>query len=175
MNLERIAVIGTSCSGKSTLSRQLSEILGQSHIELDALHWGPDWTPRPGFYSNVMQAVADDFWIVDGNYSKVRDSVLQRATTMIWLNYSFWTVFNRALIRTLRRVFFAEELYAGNRETITKSFFSRESILWWVITTYRRRRKEYHEIKISEQYPQLSWIEFKHPKEAENFLANLAS
>jgi len=127
---QRIAVIGTSCSGKSTLSRRLSGILKQSHIELDALYWGPDWTPRPmeRFRRDVTQALAAERWIVDGNYTIVRDMVLKRATTLIWLNYSFRTVFGRAFMRTIRRALFAEELFAGNRETIAKSFFSREKI-----------------------------------------------
>jgi adenylate kinase family enzyme len=176
--LERIAVIGTSCSGKSTLSRNLSVILEQPHIELDALHWGPGWTPRPAeeFQGDVFRAVSAERWIVDGNYSAVlKNSVLQQATALIWLNYSFCTVFSRALIRTSRRVLLAEELYAGNRETVSKSFFSRESILWWVITTYQRRRKQYCELRESGQYQQLAWIEFRHPKEAGSFLTSLSN
>jgi adenylate kinase family enzyme len=176
-DLKRIAVIGTSCSGKSTFSRRIADVLRQSHIELDALHWGPDWTPRPTeeFKSDVTQAVVEKCWVVDGNYSKVRDTVLQRATTLIWLNYGFVTVFRRALLRTIRRTVCAEELFSGNRETFVKSFFSKESILWWVITTFRRRRKEYQQIRESAQYPQLAWLEFRHPAEAEQFLAGLSS
>jgi len=175
--LNRIAVIGTSCSGKSTLARQLSEIFGHKYIELDALHWGPGWTPRPmdEFQGSVSRAASTERWIIDGNYSKVRDTVLQRATTLIWLNYSFSKVFSRALIRTVRRSLFAEELYSGNRETIAKSFFSRESILWWVITTYRRRRREYQQIRESGRYPHLSWLEFRHPKEADQFIVSITT
>ena len=36
---------GTSCSGKTTLARAISQRLGLAHIELDALFWGRDWTP----------------------------------------------------------------------------------------------------------------------------------
>lgn len=41
----RIAVVGASGSGKTTFARRLAERLGIPHIELDAIHWGPDWTP----------------------------------------------------------------------------------------------------------------------------------
>lgn len=141
------------------------------------MHWGPNWTPRPAeqFQRRVTEAAAREQWIIDGNYSKVRDTVLQRATTLIWLNYSFSTVFGRALIRTVRRSLFAEELFSGNRETIAKSFFSRESILWWVITTYRRRRSEYQQIRESGRYPHIFWLEFRHPKEAENFIVSITT
>ncbi len=175
-DLQRITVIGTSCSGKSTYARQLSEVLKQPHIELDALHWGPNWTPQPPeqFQRCVTEAAARERWIIDGNYSKVRDTVLQQATILIWLNYSFSTVFSRALIRTIRRSLYAEKLFSGNRETIAKSFFSTESILWWVITTYRRRRREYRQLRESSRYPHLSWLEFRHPKEANQFIAGLS-
>jgi adenylate kinase family enzyme len=38
-------VIGTSGSGKTTLARALAALFGCPHVELDALHWEPDWTP----------------------------------------------------------------------------------------------------------------------------------
>ena len=46
-NYQRIAVIGTSGSGKTTLARTLAQQLDLPHTELDAIHWGPDWTPTP--------------------------------------------------------------------------------------------------------------------------------
>jgi hypothetical protein len=45
--VRRINVIGTSCSGTSTLARVLGARLGLPVIELDALFWGPGWTPVP--------------------------------------------------------------------------------------------------------------------------------
>ena len=45
--MQRIVVIGTSGSGKSTFARELSRRLDLSCIEMDAVHWGPNWTSRP--------------------------------------------------------------------------------------------------------------------------------
>lgn len=39
----RIVIIGTTSSGKSTLAEKLAQTLGLDFIELDALHWEPDW------------------------------------------------------------------------------------------------------------------------------------
>lgn len=44
---QRISVVGTSGSGKTTLARQISQRLSIPHVELDALHWEPNWTEAP--------------------------------------------------------------------------------------------------------------------------------
>ena len=40
----RIAVVGTTCAGKTTVAKRLAERHGIPHVELDALHWGPGWS-----------------------------------------------------------------------------------------------------------------------------------
>jgi adenylate kinase family enzyme len=170
--LERIVVVGTSCSGKTTYARSLAAMLGHPHIELDALHWLPDWVERPNeeFQSLVAAAVAPDRWVVDGNYRTVREVIWPRATCIIWLNYGFPTVLGRAFRRTLRRSLTHEELYSGNRESLRRAFFNRESILLWVITTYRRRQKQFSQLRASNAFNHLQWVEFRKPREAEQFL-----
>lgn len=73
----RISVVGTTGSGKTTLACQIAGRLKIPHIELDALHWGPDWTQAPLqlFRARVTDAVKGGAWVVDGNYGKVRDIV----------------------------------------------------------------------------------------------------
>ena len=173
--LARIVVVGTSGAGKTTFSQQLAQVLGVPHIELDALYWQPHWVPRPpeAFRALVEQAVAQDAWVTDGNYHVARDVVWARATTVIWLNYAFPTVFWRALIRTLRRALTHEELFAGNRESWRQAFLSRESILWWVITSFRRRRADYRRVFDQPALPHLARVEFRKPAAARRFLAAL--
>ena len=174
-DLARVAVVGTSCCGKTTFARRLAGLLDQPHVELDALHWGPNWTPRAPaeFSALVTGAIASERWVVDGNYSVVRGLVWSRASSIVWLNYSFPLVFGRALRRTIRRALRREELFAGNRETLRGSFFSRESILWWIITTHRRRRRRYRELLASDAMRAVSVHEFVRPIHAENFLLSI--
>jgi adenylate kinase family enzyme len=174
-NMNRVVVIGTSCVGKTIFARSLAEALSCPHVELDALYWQSNWTPRPPeeFRKLVAQELSQDCWITDGNYSVVRDLIWSRATTVIWLNYGFPLVLWRALTRTVRRVLTQEELFSANRESLRMAFFSRESILWWVLTTFHRRRKQYRVLFDTRTSHQLIYVEFRNPTEAQNFLTGL--
>jgi adenylate kinase family enzyme len=172
-HLARVVVVGSSCSGKSTFARELAAVLGSPHVELDALHWGPGWVPKPEpeFVRLTDVATAAPRWVVDGNYRIVREIVWPRATSIVWLNLGFTTVFARALGRTIRRSLTGEELYAGNRESLGRAFLSRESILLWVLQTYGRRRREFRSLMQGAQ--DLKWFEFRRQSEASAFLHSI--
>ena len=164
----RVIVVGTSCSGKTTLARQLARALDAPHLELDAIHWQSGWRQRPVDEVRRMahEAAAAERWVMDGNYSDIRDIVWGRATTVIWLNYPFRVVLWRCLRRTIRRALTREELFSGNRESLRRSFLSRESIILWVITTYRPLQREYRRILDDGDFPHLQVIELRDPAEA---------
>ena len=176
LDLSRAVVIGTSCSGKTTFARQLADLLASRHIEFDALHWLPDWVERDPkeFRALLVNVMAQESWVADGNYGSVRDLVWPQATAAIWLDYSFPRIMWRALARILRRVLRREALYSGNRESIRIAFFSRHSILVWVATTFHRRRRDYRELFDQRPYPGVAMIEFRRPRDAEAFLANVS-
>jgi adenylate kinase family enzyme len=142
---ERVAVIGTSCSGKSTLAAALAAELDAPHIELDAHYWGPNWTPIDGaqFRQRIDEQTSQPRWVCDGNYSVIRDLVWRRADTIVWLNYSFPVVFGRALRRTISRCITRSTIFSGNRESFRMSFLSRDSILLWVVRTHHAHQREY--------------------------------
>ncbi|MBI3902449.1 MAG: hypothetical protein HY306_05825 [Nitrosomonadales bacterium] len=168
---ERIVVVGTSCAGKSVFARKIADLLGHPHIELDELFWGPNWTPKTEqeFRNLTAQAAEVSYWVAAGNYSAVQDVLWPRATTIIWLNYSFVTVLIRAIRRTIRRNVTGEVLWHGNRESFRQSFLSKESILVWVVTTFHPRRKRLDMLRASCAYPHLSWLEFRRPAEATKY------
>jgi adenylate kinase family enzyme len=176
-DLTRVVVIGTSGSGKTTFAHNLAGILDVPHIELDAIHWLPNWTPRDRdeFRELVGQAVSRGCWIADGNYSAVRDILWPRATTVIWLNYPFGIAFWRVFSRTVKRIIRRDELFSGNRESFRLSFLSRDSLLWWVITTHRRRRMQFRALFDEQAFPNVSLLEFRHPRQAQEFLVSLAA
>src|SRR5262249_4319881 len=131
-------VVVESGSGKSTFGRQLALVTKSPYVELDELHWAENWTERPDseFAEAVHTATQGKSWVVDGNYSIVRHVLWPRATHIVWLNFSRRVVFSRILRRTMRRALLRERLWHGNRESLFRAFFSRESILLWSLATF---------------------------------------
>ena len=172
---ERVVVVGTSCSGKTTLARQLSRVLGSPHVEMDAIHWMPGWQERPVDEVRRMagEAAAAERWVMDGNYSAVRDIVWGRATAVVWLNYPFRVVLWRCLRRTIRRAITREVLFSGNRESFRMSFLSRDSIILWVISSYRPLQRKYRRILDDGDFPHLRVIELRGSAEADALVASL--
>jgi adenylate kinase family enzyme len=170
--MERIAIVGTSASGKTTLAKALSRALQVPHIELDAINWLPDWKERghEDFREKVAGAIRGERWIVDGNYSRVQDLVLARSTAVVWLNLPFRLVFFRMLRRIFRRSLTREELWQGNRETLLRHFFTRKSMLLWVVKTYGKNKRKYHRLFGNPDLAQVRKIELKSPREVAAFL-----
>jgi adenylate kinase family enzyme len=145
---KRVVVLGSSCAGKTTFSLRLASALKANHIELDALHWEPNWKQADDnvFRARVRQAIASDSWVVDGNYSKVHDLIWPQADTLIWLDPPLPVVLRRFFFRALSRSFKGEMLWGHSKETLRSNIFSRNSLLVWILTTYKRRSERYLEL-----------------------------
>jgi len=176
--VQRVAIVGTTGSGKTTYARSLAARLGVSHLELDALLWGPRWTPAAPevFRAHVDAATAAPAWVSDGNYtSLVRDLVWARADTLVWLDFSLPLVVWRLLRRIVQRIRTGEELWpgTGNRETVRNAFFQRDPLLLYAIRTHRRRRRLFVEALGRPASAHLAVHRFGSPREAERWLASV--
>lgn len=137
----RVAIAGVSGSGKSTLARRLSAAVDLPYTELDDLHWGADWTPRPSFADDVSELVARERWVTEWQYRAVRPLIFERATVMVWLDPPFRTAFRRVVSRTLWRRLRRENLWNGNQEPgIRHAILHRERIIRWAVSTRHKYR-----------------------------------
>lgn len=171
--MERVAVIGTTGAGKSTLAERLAARLDGAYVDLDALNWGPNWTPVPTtlFHERLEVALSAERWAAAGNYSKARHTIWSRADTIVWLDYPLPLVLWRLLRRTIRRVFTREELWGGNRETFRAQFASRDSLFLWALNTHYRRRREYPAELARPEYAHLRLVHFRRPRDVDRWLA----
>lgn len=174
--MRRIHIVGTSGSGKTTLSRQIAERLNIPHVELDALHWQPNWTPaaKEHLRESITQALAGDTWVVDGNYASYHDITLMRADTVIWLDYSLSVVLWRVTSRTAHRVIGRAELWNGNHERL-RSVFSRDSIILWALTTWGKNRRRYRQLFEQPDSTHQRLIRLGSPRETRRWLWSLAA
>lgn len=117
------------------------------HLELDSVFHQPGWQEldRESFREAVTAFTAAESWVVDGNYSKVRDIVWERADTVVWLDPPRSRVMRQLLWRTLRRAVTRAELWNGNREPLSNFFRIKpeESIIAWAWTRHHKYGERY--------------------------------
>ena len=169
----RINVRGVSGSGKSTFAKRLAGILDYQYVEFDSINWQPGMVERPipEFREKIVEALSGENWVADGNYGKIRDIVMARIDTLIWLDYGYRTVAPRIIGRTFRRIFRRELLWGHSREG-WRTFFHRENIILWSLTRVRKYQKMVGETFASMPEESLK-IKFSNPAEAEAWLQAL--
>ena len=175
--MRRVVVLGTSGAGKTTLARDLSRRIGVPHVELDAIHWKPNWTSTPAaqLIEEVRAALdaadaAAGGWTVCGHYGQVRHVTWTRADTIIFLDYPMRVVFLRVLWRTLRRWWRREELWNRNRERLRDNFFSRDSLFLWVMNTWRIRRRDVPRLLRDPRFAHVRTYRFRSPAELDRWM-----
>lgn len=146
--MKKVIVIGTTGSGKSTFASQLAKKIEASYVSLDLLFWKADWqgSTDEEFIEKIRHAIATESWIVDGNYSRTQEVTWPQADTIIWIDLPFWLTFYQCLARAINRALSKNELWpgTGNVESFSR-ILSKDSILLWLIKTYKRNKVRYEQ------------------------------
>ena len=87
--MNKVIVIGCPGSGKSTFSRTLHELTGLPLYHLDLLNWNSDKTTvkKLVFVERLKNVIAQDSWIIDGNYGSTIELRLKECDTAFFLDY----------------------------------------------------------------------------------------
>ena len=130
-------------------------------VELDASWHQPGWTnpETPAFRATVAAIAAEERWVIDGNYSAVRDIVWARADTVVWLDLPRSHVMARVTGRTVQRVVTGRRLWNGNEERIANLVnpVPEENIVLWAWTTYDHNLAKYEALMSDAAWPHLRW------------------
>jgi adenylate kinase family enzyme len=169
----RVLVVGTSGAGKTALAARLARRLGGPHIELDEFKHGPNWTERSAEEMRTRTAAAIagvDVWVVDGNYTEVRDVVWPRATTLVWLDYPRHLVMRRVVRRSIARAVTRRELWNGNRSD-WRRWGDPDHPIRWAWRTHRAKREEYERLSALPEWSNLEVMRLRRPREAKSLLS----
>ena len=115
----RIAITGPSGSGKTTLAAELARTAGLRHIEIDALHHGPNWEScgPDVLRERVAVATEGDDWVTDSTYHRMLGNlVVDRVDVLVWLDLPVRLIMWRLLRRTHVRIRDQVVLWNGNVE-----------------------------------------------------------
>ena len=152
-------------------------MLGASNIELDGIYHQPGWEPLDDhlFRARVAEATEATAWVVDGNYSAVREMVWERADTVVWFDLPYALVMARSVRRTVRRAVTRQELWNGNREPWSNlySLDPRKSIIAWAATRHGVYRRRYREAEHDPRWAGLRFVRLRSQRAADAFLAEV--
>lgn len=144
------------------------------HVELDAIFHQPGWTPIDDdtFRALVTEVTEAPAWVVDGNYSSVRELVWERADTVVWFDLPYAQVVARTVRRTVRRTVTRQELWNGNKEPWSNlySWNPQTSIIAWTATRHGVYRQRYGEAEHDPRWARLRFVRLRSQREADAFL-----
>jgi adenylate kinase family enzyme len=170
----RVIVAGTTGSGKTTLARRIGAALELPVTEMDALHHGPAWTPRPEFMHDVEVFSSADAWVSEWQYPQARELLADRADTMVWLDVATPVTMTRVVRRTVRRRLLDEELWHGNKEAALHTVFTDpEHIVRWAWRTRHLLRELVPQVEAT--HPHLVVVRLHHGSDVDRFVARLSA
>jgi adenylate kinase family enzyme len=171
----RVAVIGTTSSGKSTLAARLASMLDVPCVELDALFWQPEWTESSDeeFLPKVAAATSGEGWVVAGNYHRTWPLYWPRVDTVIWLDLPLMLSIRRVVTRSWRRSRSRELLWGTNYETFAKHlklWSPKDSLIAWAVKHHRANTRRNLETMNDSRWAHIRFIRLRSARDVDEFI-----
>lgn len=167
--MKRIAIVGCGGAGKSTLARQLGEILHLPVIHLDKEFWQPGWKMRPREEEHkILEKIArQDEWIIDGNYQSTMSTRFEVADTIIFLDFPTLLCLRRIIKRFFKyRGTTRPDMTEGCPEKLDLEF------IFWILS-YRKSYRPIVLEKMAQYAPNRKVLIFQQPAQVELFLTDI--
>jgi adenylate kinase family enzyme len=166
--VNRVIIIGCGGSGKSTLSRILSEKINLPVVHLDKLFWKEGWIniSKEEFDILLNKELKKEKWIIDGNYDRTLKERLKRCDTIIYLDYPRRT----CLLGVVKRVISSYgrtrlDMAAGCPERFDFEFMK------WIWNFNKKHRENFYNT-LKEEKNKKIYI-FKNRRECNEFIKSL--
>jgi adenylate kinase family enzyme len=100
--MRRVLIIGPCGAGKSTLAGELGARLQLPVFHMDQLNWKSGWieSSKHEIRERLAAITATDRWLIDGTYGGTLGERLERADTVVYLDYPI----SLCVTRLLRRI-----------------------------------------------------------------------
>jgi len=166
--VNRVIIIGCGGSGKSTLSRILSEKINLPVVHLDKLFWKEGWVniSKEEFDLLLNKELKKEKWIIDGNYDRTLKERLKRCDTVVYLDYPRST----CLFGVVKRVISSygktrPDMAGGCPEKFDFEFMK------WIWNFNKEHRDKFYKI-LKEEKNKKIYI-FKNRRECNEFIKSL--
>lgn len=169
----RIYIIGTVGSGKTSLANKLSNILKIKHYDLDNIFWKKQYNIKRD--NQEREKLFNDLcnkkkWIIEGVYSSWIEEGIKKSDLIILLDIPLHTLFWRVTKRTITR----EKSKKFGKDKYKESLSGYLGLLKAIIRYKNKKHLTgYYKHKELIDKHKVNFVVLKNKKEVEEFLAKM--
>jgi adenylate kinase family enzyme len=172
--LRRIAIIGTSSAGKTTLGREIARRMNTVFVEIDSIRHKAHWTKATveELHAGIEVRIGGrDSWVIDDTCRReLGDFVSSRLDVILRLDLLLLLKLGRLCRRSWRRVCTREVLWNGNFETWRDVFVGKDSVLVHATRAHFRHRRTFSAGPVAQKI-----LRLRTPSEVDRWLSSTFS
>lgn len=162
--MKRVLVLGCPGSGKTYFSKRLAQKTNLPLVHIDNIYWNKDKVScsREELIERLKPILAQEEWILDGNYHQTLELRLERCTDVFFLNLP-----REICVKGMK------ERIGVVRDDIpwVESEEDAEELIEWT-KDYEEKTRPI-ELELLKKHPNINVIEFSSQSEVDDYLKNL--